>query len=190
MKRAVTLALLCALPITASLASDDDTKERVQKSKEVIKAFATELKGEMKKALKSGGPGKAIEVCNTVAPNIAQSHSEKTGWEVSRTSLKTRNPANAPDAWEKKVLEAFEERKAKGEDVKTMAFYEVVEEDGKKTFRFMKAIPTAEKPCLMCHGANIKPEIAKKLDALYPEDQARGYQAGDIRGAFSIRQPM
>jgi hypothetical protein len=30
------------------------------------------------------------------------------------------------------------------------------------------------------------PEIVSKLDELYPEDKARGFQVGDIRGAFSI----
>jgi hypothetical protein len=56
--------------------------------------------------------------------------------------------------------------------------------------RYMKAIPTAAKPCLACHGAKISPEVAAKLDDIYPEDKARGYGAGDIRGAFTIRQPM
>ncbi|MBL6933600.1 MAG: DUF3365 domain-containing protein, partial [Rhodospirillales bacterium] len=54
----------------------------------------------------------------------------------------------------------------------------------------MKAIPTDEKPCLACHGGNISEEVAAKLDDLYPQDKARGYNAGDIRGAFTIRQPM
>ena len=30
---------------------------------------------------------------------------------------------------------------------------------------------------------------AARLDALYPEDQARGFEVGNIRGAFSIVQP-
>ena len=124
------------------------------------------------------------------APGISEKISAKRGWTVARTSLKTRNPDNAPDAWERAVLEKFEERKAAGEKPKKMAFAEVVEMDGKRVFRFMKAIPTAEKPCLMCHGGKLKPEVEAKLDELYPEDKARGYKAGDIRGAFTITQPM
>jgi len=74
-----------------------------------------------------------------------------------------------------------------------MAFAEVVEEGGKKEFRFMKAIgmpPLEQMPCLKCHGENIDPKVAAKLDELYPNDKARGYKVGDIRGAFTIRQPM
>ncbi|MDE0059891.1 MAG: DUF3365 domain-containing protein [Defluviicoccus sp.] len=43
--------------------------------------------------------------------------------------------------------------------------------------------------CTVCHGTNIAPEVAAALDALYPDDLARGFEVGDIRGAFSIVQP-
>jgi hypothetical protein len=189
MKKIIALGLLAAMPFTLS-ATNTDLDKRAQESRAVIKQFFGELKGQLVAALKSGGPGKAIPVCKDVAPAIAKKHSKAKGWDVARTSLKLRNPNNAPDAWEQGVLEQFEARKAAGEDPKKMEFYEVVEQDGKQVFRYMKAIPTAEKPCLMCHGENIKPEITQILDEQYPEDQARGYKAGDIRGAFTITQPM
>jgi len=112
---------------------------------------------------------------------------------VARTSLKTRNSANAPDAWEKKVLQQFEERRAAGENPAQMAHYEIVEENGQRNFRFMKAIgmpPLDKMPCLKCHGENIDPKITAKLDELYPDDQARGYKPGQIRGAFTITKPL
>lgn len=40
--------------------------------------------------------------------------------------------------------------------------------------------------CLQCHGAAISEPVAAALDARYPEDQARGYEAGDLRGVFWI----
>jgi hypothetical protein len=86
-------------------------------------------------------------------------------------------------------LNDFEARKAKGEDVMPMAHYEVVESNGEKTFRFMKAIPTGE-VCLKCHGSDIDPKVKAKLQEAYPEDKATGYKLGDIRGAFTISQPM
>jgi hypothetical protein len=68
--------------------------------------------------------------------------------------------------------------------------HEVVEQDGKKVFRWMKAIPTA-KVCLNCHGGDtVAAPVEAKLKELYPTDQARGYSVGDIRGAFTITQPM
>ena len=70
-----------------------------------------------------------------------------------------------------------------------MEYAEVVAEGGKQYFRYMKAIPTGEL-CLKCHGAEIEPGVKAKLDELYPNDKARGFKLGDIRGAFTIKQPM
>jgi len=188
MKKTLAVALIALLPLTVS-AADADTQARIEKSKAAIQDFFGALKGELEKAMKEGGPIHAISVCNTVAPQIAAAKSESHGMTVARTSLKFRNPGNAPDEWEVKVLEKFEERKAAGEDVQKIAYAEVVEKDGNKTFRFMKAIPTGE-VCLKCHGEGIEPKVAAELDKLYPGDKARGFKLGDIRGAFTIKQKM
>ncbi|MCF6281239.1 MAG: DUF3365 domain-containing protein [Candidatus Polarisedimenticolaceae bacterium] len=188
MKKMMILALLIAVPVASAVA--DGHAQRADQSRAVVKSFMGGLKGELKGALKSEGPLKAVEVCNIKAKDIAAALSKKHGWNVGRTSLKPRSAANAPDAWERGVLETFETRKAAGEDPKKMEHFEVVMLDGKQVFRYMKAIPTAERPCLVCHGSKLKPEIAAIIDKYYPNDQARGYKAGDIRGAFSIVQPM
>lgn len=187
-KKVLLTALIVATPL-AAMAVEEEIAQRKAESKATIQEFAGKLKGQLQAAMKAGGPTNAIQVCSQVAPQLAAEISEQKGWEVSRTSLKHRNPGNAPDAWEREVLEKFEERKAAGEEVKPMAFAAVVESDGKQEFRFMKAIPTG-KVCLTCHGENIAPGVAAKLDELYPDDMARGFKLGDIRGAFSIRQPM
>lgn len=157
--------------------------------KAAIKSYAMELQGELKTAMKAGGPLEALTVCNEKAAEITANFSEKHPFDISRVSLKPRNPDHAPDSWEKAVLKQFEAKKAEGENPKKMAHYEVIEEDGQKVLRFMKAIPTSE-VCLTCHGKDIPESIAEKLDELYPEDQARGYSVGDIRGAFSITETL
>lgn len=53
----------------------------------------------------------------------------------------------------------------------------------------MKAIPTAAL-CVKCHGETIDPEVEAKLKALYPNDQARGFKEGDLRGAFTLSTPV
>jgi hypothetical protein len=60
---------------------------------------------------------------------------------------------------------------------------------GGRVFRCMKAIPTAEL-CTTCHGSNLNPAIAARLAELYPADRATRFAVGDIRGAFTIEQPM
>jgi len=191
MKKLIIAAMVATLPLTAGAdSSSADMQADIDASKAAIHDFFGTLKGELVKAMKEGGPVHAIQVCNTVAPHIADAKSEEHGLHIARTSLKVRNPGNAPDEWETQVLNQFEERKAGGEAIDTIAKAEVVETaDGKKQFRFMKAIPTGE-VCLKCHGAEIAPEVAAKLDELYPEDKARGFSLGDIRGAFTITKDL
>jgi hypothetical protein len=187
MKRSAAVIVLGSLVTISAVA--DDAQDRAAKSREAIKEFAGGLQNALQSAMKEGGPVKAIEACNKVAPGIAADISKKNNWDVGRTSLKVRNTGNAPDAWENAVLEKFEQRKAAGEDPAKIEHFEVVTEGGKKQFRYMKAIPTAE-VCTKCHGTEIDPAVGAKLKELYPNDQATGFKVGDLRGAFSIVQPM
>jgi hypothetical protein len=187
MKQLMTLFALGMTVITAVHAGDYTAE--IDASRATANEFMQTLKQELLAGMQEGGPVNAISVCNLSAPGIASTYSVRHGWAVGRTSLKLRNPANAPDAWERSVLESFEKRKGAGEDPAKMEYSEVVRQDGGKVLRYMKAIPTAQL-CLACHGENIDSITRTRLEKLYPDDQARGYKAGDIRGAFSISQAL
>ena len=182
----ITLSLAAIAP--DSYAADDYSAE-LAASRETVKEFMQTLKKELQAGMQEGGPINAVSVCNLTAPAIASTYSARNGWDVGRTSLKLRNPDNAPDTWERSVLESFEERKRAGEDPMKMEFYEAVREDDSHKFRYMKAIPTA-RLCLACHGEQVDSVTGTRLEKLYPYDQAMGYREGDIRGAFSITQPL
>jgi len=175
----------CLFPLPALAQDAEDLKAQAAQN---TSGFADALKEELVGTMNAGGPMAAIDACNEKAPAIAGARSQD-GWRVGRTSLKLRNPGNAPDAWEEKTLREFEARKAKGEPAGQLAKAEIVNENGQKTFRFMKAIPTAPL-CLSCHGQEIKPEVAAKLDTLYPMDTARGFAEGDLRGAFTLSKKL
>jgi len=173
-----------------SMVHATDNAEHAAQARAITKSFAMSLKAELVGAMKSGGPVKAMGVCNMKAQDITADASEKSNWRVARTSLKLRNPANEPDAWEIKVLEDFEKKRSAGADPKTLEYFEVATYDDKKSFRYMKAIPTGG-PCLSCHGgSNVKPEVEALLKDLYPGDKARGFQKGDLRGAFTLVKPL
>ena len=189
MNRKMIPGLLC-LPILLSLqslpAGDVDSAQLKQEAVNIVKKFGGSLKPELKQAIQSGGPAHAISVCAERAPAIAQSLSNETGWIVKRVSLKARNSQSAiPDAWEKKVLEQFDQRQANGESASKMAYSEIVDDK----FRFMKA-QGVEAVCLSCHAAVIKPEVEAALKKNYPDDKARGYSLGQIRGAFSLSRDL
>ena len=189
MQRLLTIITLSLAAIAPNSYAADDYAAEVAASRETVKEFMQTLKKELQAGMQEGGPINAVSVCNLTAPGIASTYSARNGWDVGRTSLKLRNPDNAPDTWERAVLESFEERKRAGEDPMKMEFYEVVRQNDTRKFRYMKAIPTA-RLCLACHGEQVDSVTKTRLDKLYPHDQAMGYKEGDIRGAFSITQPL
>lgn len=187
MYRRLLLSTLLVIPLAACTSADQ--AQQVAENRAITGELMQSLKGALQEAMKEGGPVNAIAVCNEKAPEIATALSAKNNRQVARTSLKVRNPANTPDEWEENVLKAFEKRKAKGEDPKTIEHSEMVRIDGNWNFRYMKAIPTGD-ICLACHGEDLAPAVKAKLEALYPDDRATGYKLGDLRGAFTIVQPM
>lgn len=183
---AIAVAALAATLPAAAQSLD----ERLAQSREAVRSFGDRLRGELQAAMQAGGPVRAVEVCTSVAPAIAADESHRRGREIGRTSLRVRNPANAPDAWERETLQLFEARKAAGEDPATLERHaEVVAPGGRRLFRYMKAIPTAQ-PCTACHGRDLAPEVRAAILERYPEDQATGFVVGDLRGAFTIVQPL
>jgi hypothetical protein len=187
---AVTVLAGCATGTKEAATTAPPVDPDVAQARGIVKNFATALQGELQAGLQAGGPPNAISVCKDKAPAIAKSEQQKSGWtDVGRTSLKLRNPANKPDAWELAVLNKFEQRKAAGEDPMKIEHSEIVEAGGKKTFRYMKAIPTQE-VCLACHGEKIDKATAAKLAKLYPKDKARGFKVGDLRGAFTLSKDL
>ncbi len=183
--RHVSIILLLGLPALGVQAGDDAASLK-QEAVGIVKQIGCKLKPELKKALTDGGPAHAISVCSERAPAIAQQLREQTGWYIKRVSLKARNAESArPDAWEAAVLQDFDRRQAGGEAAAKMAHAEVV--DGR--FRFMKA-QGVEAVCLTCHGVSVKPEVEAALADKYPQDAARGYTLGQIRGAFSLARDL
>lgn len=180
-----------AVLLFASVGHAQDKGALAEEGKALIQQFAGALKSELTKAIKAGGPVKAIHVCNVRAPEIAASVSNKAnGWTIARSSHKLRNPSNAPDDFTKAAIEDFLAQQDKGEAVEDLVKMDIVEEDGESVFRMVKAIPTGG-ICLNCHGGEeVKPDVEAALARLYPEDEARGFQEGDMRGVFTLRKTL
>lgn len=148
--------------------------------------------GMMQETVANKGVVEAIPVCKESAPALLQAQSAKTGWEMRRVSLRTRNPdRGTPDVWEARQLADFNIRAANGEKVETLETGEVVTENGKQVYRYIRAIPVGD-VCLQCHGpadkidAGLKAQLAQS----YPHDTAFGYAKGQIRGALTVKRPL
>jgi hypothetical protein len=145
-----------------------------------IKRFATALKTALVSAIQEKGLVHAVDVCHSVAPQIAVELSTE-GWQVARTSLKTRNQDNQADTWERDMLEAFDRQFKAG----TPAGQLTASLQTDTQFRYMKAIPT-DKVCLACHGSAVDETLSKAINNKYPQDRAVGFTLEDIRGAFTL----
>lgn len=188
------LAMLLLAPAsTFAEPSNDETirQQYLPQSRQTAQAFIKKLGGSLKQQLANNGAESAIDVCKHVAPALAAEYS-KDGWIVSRVSLKNRNKTLAkPDAWERGVLEKFDQENTSATSTASLEISAVTDETDGRWFRYMKAIP-AQPLCLQCHG---KPEeisngVKAVLNKEYPEDKATGYSAGDIRGAISIKRQL
>ena len=175
-----------ASELNQAVVAPPDKATLAEEAKTAIKMYGGSLKAELQTAMQTGGPINALAVCQTKAPEMAKTVSASQQLQVSRVSLRNRNPVmGVPSEWQAQVLNDFEARKVKGEALESLVYSELVENNGKQEFRFMKAIPT-EAMCLTCHGSDISPAIMTRLTELYPQDKAIGFKEGDLRGAFVV----
>ncbi len=187
-KAAIMALAACAIVTSAAWGGEPDPAQ-VGQARAAVKELGENLKRQLMAAIAAGGPASAIGVCKTIAPALAEKAGSVRGLKVGRTSLRVRNPANAPDAWERSVLEDFAAQIKAGTDPAKLEHAETVTDaSGASVFRYMKAIPMAAVPCLTCHGAP-EPSLKAEITRLYPQDQATGFKPGELRGAFTVTAP-
>jgi len=151
-------------------------------------ALFGELSAKLKAAMQSGGPEKAITVCKEMAQPTTQNTSDSFAkLKLTRISLKPRNPANNADSFDQKILHEWKQKISEGAQLPAA----VVKLKNDSAAVYYKPIITAE-ICLNCHGdpATFPQGFQAKLKQLYPNDQATGYTAGNLRGAFRVEFPL
>ena len=140
------------------------------------------LKTELKQALVAGmqeGPLNAISVCKDQAPAIAASLSAD-GIAMGRTSHRLRNPDNVAPEWVGPVLQSYR-------DVSSDRSPQLVTlPDDREGY----VEPIVLQPlCVVCHGRSLAPEVTAHIKEAYPQDEATGFEVGDLRGVFWVEYP-
>ncbi len=148
----------------------------------LVGTLVTRLSG----AMSHGGKVSAIEFCSTSAIELTAGVAAEQGLDVKRTSLRYRNPANAPDEAETEALRYFEAQLEESGSLPEAW----VQRSGRDEYRYYRTLTVAA-PCLGCHGSppEIGSEVQAILDERYPEDLATGYAAGDFRGLVRVSIP-
>ena len=150
--------------------------------------FMKELKGVLIEQIQTGGVLQAVSVCSDTAQILTNEFGLSKGLFIRRVSLKNRNTNNYPDDFEKGVLNRFQLLHQNNGLTSETEYAEITTEDDIKYLRYLKPI-VIQAECLNCHGneSDMMPEVNKLITQKYPDDKAKGYKTGDLRGAVSIK---
>jgi hypothetical protein len=169
--------------------ADPRVRSALAEARVAAKELSDGIRALLVQELKTGGFEGAVAVCATKAQEKTADYRRTFGNDIRRVSLRRRNPANEPDAYERRVLESFDRLPA---DARPAAeHWALVREDGREALRYLKPL-VANAMCLTCHGekARIPPAVQAVIAREYPDDRATGFAAGDVRGAVSVRVPL
>jgi len=183
------MSFILSVSLSCSDKESPSLKDFEQKASLQIKSLSTSLKEELSASMQSGGPVAAIETCKIKAPEITNRLNSADTLKIKRTSLRLRNPNNAADDWEQKVLATFEQLFTSGTPIQELVYSEKITNGDQTTLRMMRAIPM-QAVCLTCHGDTqaMSEDLMTSLQKDYPNDLATEYSIDDIRGAFSVSQ--
>ncbi|MGA9115337.1 MAG: DUF3365 domain-containing protein [Bacteroidota bacterium] len=192
MKILLTLLLLArAAPTPAQAPDTSGSGTALLKSRIASSALVSILSKLLSRQMAAGGPVKAMHVCADTAQALSDRIQREQRTSMRRVTERWRNPSDAPDAYETRILRRFEADHLERRLDPAAEHFEVVEGDSGREFRYLRPL-FVQTLCLSCHGerSRMKDMINTILQERYPGDRAVGYRAGDFRGAVSIRIPL
>ncbi|KFZ28808.1 hypothetical protein IDAT_06290 [Pseudidiomarina atlantica] len=159
-----------------------ESDERMERSRELSQQLQQQLGAKLMAAMKAEGPVHAIDVCHLEAPLIGEQVSTAGEVDVRRTALRYRNPANAPTEQQIAVMEQFA---AQLQDAPSQIPETMIKLDNGEQ-HYMRAI-VMQPQCAACHGGSVQEPVLRAIADKYPNDQATGFEVGDLRGAFLVK---
>lgn len=119
-------------------------------------------------------------VCRPVGRRAAELSAENP-WTVQQMAVRYRNPGHEPDPRAREIHRLLEE------EPDLQAIWTRSRREGIDGYRYFRRI-TVEPSCLACHGAEEdRPAFVAEE---YPDDRAFGFEAGDLRGVYSVFVPL
>jgi len=154
---------------------------------EIGMGYASQAKAALGKnlinAIQDKGTVGAIGFCNTHAIRLTDSISTMKNAVIQRVSDRPRNQDNRATEEELRYIEFFKRTVSSGNEVQPV----VNISNGEVDFYYPIITNTM---CLQCHGKpkeQILPETLGTLKKMYPDDEATGYGANEVRGIWAIR---
>lgn len=105
---------------------------------------------------------------------------------LRRTSLRVRDPLNAPDGADLQALQLIQSQLEKGEPLSKV----IVQRVGPPTapeWRVYRPLASLQQ-CGECHGppGSLAPGVSDQLHVFFPSDQAVGFEPGSWRGLIRV----
>ena len=144
-----------------------------------LQPLKLELMGGLDRQLEQAGPIQAVEYCKHRAQPITKKFQGRM-IEVGRTSLRVRNPLNAPEPWMDEILHSYD-----SSTIDSPSPPRVVELEA-NLVAYVEPI-YVKNMCLDCHGSYINKSVQSKLDEKYLQDQAINYSEGEFRGLWWVK---
>ena len=185
---------LCGLFSVLLLANEANSniKEKIpykiaqQEAKHAVHQFHKLIGGGLKKAIKKDGIIGGARFCAIKSLGVIKKLDKDLGENISikRISLRNRNPKSTPTKDEKSILIALSLLE-KSSTYLPKQITQVVD-DG--VYKIYSPATMSKKVCKKCHGfkGNINPKVSKLFLEKYPDDQAYGFKAGEVRGAVVV----
>lgn len=151
-------------------------------------AYMKDLKAILVAEIQKNGPESVVNICSDTAQKFTKQYSATKKMQIRRVSFMNRNEANVPDQSEIMWLKEFENMMKDGSFNKDTVLYRVEKSGRERMLHLVKPIILAEE-CVVCHGSDeqIPEGIKKIISDKYPNDKARNFKPGDLRGAVSVK---
>lgn len=154
----------------------------LEKGKEMAMQTKSQLGSNLMAAVNEKGPEGAVEFCHIKAYDLTDSMAVALGVKIKRVSDQPRNPANRANEIE---LDFILNAKVLLDQGKAIA--PQMNDLGETMMGYYPIMTNAM--CLKCHGepkTEINQATLDALSALYPEDQATGYEENELRGIWVV----
>lgn len=140
----------CARPADSNVAPAPDSVT-VARARAAADSLGPALMGKLVGALESGGPDAALTFCADSAQALTARFAHD-GVMIRRVGTRVRNPLNAPDSLEQRILAYYEAERAAGRPMLEVREVARTADDGGWELRLLRPVTVLER-CTTCHGS-------------------------------------
>ncbi|MDR8394397.1 DUF3365 domain-containing protein [Aliifodinibius sp. S!AR15-10] len=163
-----------------------DTTAVIAEGQKITQAAFQTLSSNLKQAMGEGGVEHAVQFCNIEAMPLTDSLATNFGVELRRASHRPRNPDNRADSLELASINKYLEQIEQEAELKPLVYAAGDQAVYHAPIRITNAL------CLSCHGKpgmDIQEDDLATIQKLYPNDEATGFEFGELRGIWSVNFP-